>query len=181
MLLTLRDVSEPLTRDPRRSTCKLARRLSHRCSLAPCSLRTRVQDPSGGPRTSLPRAGSAGIAAVGITTADLGSDGGVIDGCARVHWRGRAMFPAAGDGSGTFVFRRHLRRSLHVYCAKVRFSGACPLVGVYLVAAQQSNPQAERGSVLGHCGRAAAFRALFVHLICQPLSAGAVAGVCCAQ
>ena len=44
------------------------------------------------------------------------------------------MFPAAGDGSGTFVFRRHLRRSLHVYCAKVRFSGAVPLVGFYLVA-----------------------------------------------
>ena len=74
------------------------------------------------------------IAAIPIATADLGSDGGVIDGCARVHWRGRAMFPAAGDGSGTFVFRRHLRGSLHVYCAKVRFSGACPLVGFYLVA-----------------------------------------------
>ena len=40
------------------------------------------------------------IAAIPIATADLGSDGGVIDGCARVHWRGRAMFPAAGDGSG---------------------------------------------------------------------------------
>ena len=74
------------------------------------------------------------IAAIPIATADLGSDGGVIDGCARVHWRGRAMFPAAGDGSGTFVFRRHLRRSLHVYVPKVRFSGAVPLVGVYLVA-----------------------------------------------
>ena len=74
------------------------------------------------------------IAAFPIATADLGSDGGVIDGCARVHWRGRAMFPAAGDGSGTFVFRRHLRRSLHVLCAKVRFSGVLPLVGFYLVA-----------------------------------------------
>ena len=74
------------------------------------------------------------IAAIPIATAELGSDGGVIDGCARVHWRGRAMFPAAGDGSGTFVFRRHLRRSLHVLSAKVRFSGAVPLVGVYLVA-----------------------------------------------
>ena len=40
------------------------------------------------------------IAAIPIAAADLGSDGGVIDGCARVHWRGRAMFPAAGDGSG---------------------------------------------------------------------------------
>ena len=40
------------------------------------------------------------IAAIPIATAELGSDGGVIDGCARVHWRGRAMFPAAGDGSG---------------------------------------------------------------------------------
>ena len=74
------------------------------------------------------------IAAIPIATADLDSDGGVIDGCARVHWRGRAMFPAAGDGSGTFVFRRHLRRSLHVYVPKVRFSGALPLVGFYLVA-----------------------------------------------
>ena len=74
------------------------------------------------------------IAAIPIATADLGSDGGVIDGCARVHWRGRAMFPAAGDGSGTFVFRRHLRGSLHVYVPKVRFSGGVPLVGFYLVA-----------------------------------------------
>ena len=40
------------------------------------------------------------IAAIPIATAELGSDGGVIDGCARVHWRGRAMFPAAGDGGG---------------------------------------------------------------------------------
>ena len=67
------------------------------------------------------------IAAIPIATADLGSDGGVIDGCARVHWRGRAMFPAAGDGSGTFVFRRHHCRqyiSLHVLSSgKVRFSG----------------------------------------------------------
>ena len=74
------------------------------------------------------------IAAIPIAAADLGSDGGVIDGCARVHWRGRAMFPAAGDGSGTFVFRRHLRRSLHVLSGKVRFSGAVPLVGFYPVA-----------------------------------------------
>ena len=74
------------------------------------------------------------IAAIPIATADLDSDGGVIDGCARVHWRGRAMFPAAGDGSGTFVFRRHLRRSLHVYVPKPCFSGACPLVGFYPVA-----------------------------------------------
>ena len=74
------------------------------------------------------------IAAIPIAAADLGSDGGVIDGCARVHWRGRAMFPAAGDGSGTFVFRRHLRGSLHVYCAKVCFSGGVPLPGVYFVA-----------------------------------------------
>jgi hypothetical protein len=65
------------------------------------------------------------IAAIAIATADLGSDGGVIDGCgcARVHWRGRAMFPAAGDGSGTFVFRRHLRRSLHVYVQKCAVRG----------------------------------------------------------
>ena len=81
------------------------------------------------------------IAAIPIATADLGSDGGVIDGCARVHWRGRAMFPAAGDGSGTFVFRRHLRRSLHVYVPKPCFSGVVPLPGVYPVA-QAPAPQA---------------------------------------
>ena len=43
------------------------------------------------------------IAAIPIATAELGSDGGVIDGCARVHWRGRAMFPAAGDGGGKTI------------------------------------------------------------------------------
>ena len=89
------------------------------------------------------------IAAIPIATADLGSDGGVIDGCARVHWRGRAMFPAAGDGSGSFVFRRHLRRSLHVLSAKPCFSGVVPLPGVYPVAlrsavAQEGNPLSVR-------------------------------------
>ena len=32
-------------------------------------------------------------APIPIATAELGSDGGVIDGCARVHWRRPAIFP----------------------------------------------------------------------------------------
>ena len=35
--------------------------------------------------------------AIAIATAGLGSDGGVIDGCARVHWRQRPSFPQSGD------------------------------------------------------------------------------------
>ena len=45
-----------------------------------------------------------GIVRIGIATADLGSDGGVIDGRARFHWRYGAWFPAAGDGSALFVY-----------------------------------------------------------------------------
>ena len=74
------------------------------------------------------------IAAIAIATADLGSDGGVIDGCARVHWRGRAMFPAAGDGSGTFVYCACGMSQIYTYVPKVRFSGGVPLVGFYPVA-----------------------------------------------
>ena len=40
------------------------------------------------------------IAPIPIATADLGSGGGMIDGCARVHWRRPAIFPVAGAGSG---------------------------------------------------------------------------------
>ena len=43
------------------------------------------------------------IARIAIARAELGSDGGVIDGCARVHWLGRAMFPCSAvfmDGRG---------------------------------------------------------------------------------
>ena len=51
---------------------------------------------------------------VAIATADLGSDGGVIDGRARVHWRDGARFPAAGDGSALFIIYVDLRRSIYV-------------------------------------------------------------------
>ena len=54
------------------------------------------------------------IARIGIATADLGSDGGVIDGRARVHWRDGAWFPAAGDGSALFVIYVDLRRSIYM-------------------------------------------------------------------
>ena len=50
------------------------------------------------------------IARIGIATADLGSDGGVIDGRARVHWRDGARFPAAGDGSVLFIIYVDLHR-----------------------------------------------------------------------
>ena len=49
-------------------------------------------------------------ARIGIATADLGFDGGVIDGRARVHWRDGARFPAAGDGSDLFIIYVDLRR-----------------------------------------------------------------------
>ena len=55
-----------------------------------------------------------GIARIGIATADLGSDGGVIDGRARVHWRDGAWFPEAGDGSALFVIYVDLRRLIYV-------------------------------------------------------------------
>ena len=77
------------------------------------------------------------IAAIPIATADLGSDGGVIDGRARAHWRDGACFPAAGDRSALFIIYYLVRRSaqidLHV-SPKPCFSAVPPLVGVNLVA-----------------------------------------------
>ena len=64
------------------------------------------------------------IAAIPIATADLGSDGGVIDGCARVHWRRPAIFPVAGGGERQFVYlRRLLKGDLYVYVQKVASRG----------------------------------------------------------
>ena len=54
------------------------------------------------------------IAAIPIAAADLGSDGGVIDGRARAHWRDGACFPAAGDRSALFINYIDLRRSIYV-------------------------------------------------------------------
>ena len=56
-----------------------------------------------------------GIARIGTATADLGSDGGVIDGRARAHWRDGACFPAAGDRSALFIIYVDLRRSIYTY------------------------------------------------------------------
>ena len=61
--------------------------------------------------TTADEGGTMGIARIGIATADLGSDGGVIDGrAARVHWQDGAWFPEAGDGSALFIIYVDLRR-----------------------------------------------------------------------
>ena len=47
----------------------------------------RATQPGAPLATTADEGNTIGIARIGIATADLGSDGGVIDGRARVHWR----------------------------------------------------------------------------------------------
>ena len=54
------------------------------------------------------------IAPVGMPTAGSPSCEGLIDGRARGHWRDRASFPAAGDGSALFIIYVDLRRLIYV-------------------------------------------------------------------
>ena len=72
------------------------------------------------------------IARIATETAELPSYEGVIDGCARVHWRRPAIFPLAGGGERQFVYlRRLLKGDLYVYQQKVA-SRWPPLLGGFI-------------------------------------------------
>ena len=94
----------------------------------------RVTQPGAPLATTADEVNTMRTARIAIATADLGSDGGVVDGRARVHWRDGAWFPASGDGSALFIIYVDLRRLTYVQCSKPCISAVAPLGGVNPVA-----------------------------------------------
>ena len=64
-----------------------------------------------------------------MPTAGSPSCEGLIDGRARGHWRDRASFPAAGDGSALFIICIDLRRLIYTCISKTLLLGRRPSRG----------------------------------------------------
>ena len=72
------------------------------------------------------------IARIATETAELPSYEGVIDGCARVHWRRPAIFPLAGGGERQFISAQIAeRRSIRVSPTFLLFGGAPSAGGLF--------------------------------------------------